>query len=118
MFLAAFKPDKVEVIINGSSMSVDWNYDSNLHMLKISGILLQPVDYCEINMVIPENELHNSSRRLILLKQMVADFRMETEAKRTISHQLDDILENPNLLEQVAVSLTISQLRKTVGKGV
>lgn len=108
-FFALQAPAAVD--IQGSRQKAEWRYDPQEQLLEVRDLLPDPGTVLRVK-VSGDKPLHSADTRSEMqLQAMLAAFRMETEAKWSLSQLVPQILEDPQVLGTVAPALTDNQLR-------
>ncbi len=114
-FQAMVEPNEVQLELNESVCSANWNYHSDRHELCFS-IALMPTDKLTVMLLTKEDSLMlrtptpDSSSRRATCQKLLQLFRLDADVKVDLERQLDDIIKDINLLANFSLSLQPSQL--------
>ncbi len=110
-FMALEKPDYMLVKIDGQELAAEWQFVASENQVIIRDVKLHPgqklrVDMCRSNGLTVQN-----TEGLAMLRQLVTNFRMETEQKYDLWHNLPEIAKRPQGLLPFTTNLAVSQRR-------
>ncbi len=106
------EPEEVEVLVNGTTVSVERQYDEAAHTLSVVGITLSPTDQLIVSLRAAKAGLANrEDGRMKACLRLLRNFKMETNAKHSLSDFLPEVFGNPAKLARHLSQLTESQVR-------
>jgi hypothetical protein len=111
IFHAIQEPHSVDLLLNDEETCPQVIYTQAQHGLKIEGLTLHPCDRLQVTLRTAPEKI---DRRSAAVRKMLAAFRLGTDTKRGINDQLEEILEDPGLLERFQIGLTKSQMRALI----
>jgi hypothetical protein len=98
-FRGVKRPDKVEVLINGTAEAVDFRYDADNHTLIIGKIAVAPSDELTVKISVNEVELINKDNNVVnRCIEMLKIFNMKNDTKGWIYYYMNKILEDLSIL--------------------
>jgi hypothetical protein len=111
VFWALSEPDEILAEINGEPYPLSWRYDFTRGRVEIDALPLTPGEALRVTIRAKAGLQGWEARLEARLRNMVAQFRMETEAKREVSLLLPQIAADPSALGRASHALTAAQRR-------
>ena len=109
-FYAITAPDQIQLKINGKEIAFESNYHQELHLLSINGIKLSGDDQLVLEASGQETLCNIDLQKKTDILKLLKHFKLNTYVKEALTHQVDQILENPTVLLQYADRMPDSQL--------
>lgn len=106
------RPQEVHLTVDGEGRDVETAYEEVRSTLRLGPLTLSPEESVTIDIQSADgNLMKQADPRRARLRQMVERFRLQTTAKQGIIEELDEILDDPAILNEYAVSLSQTQTR-------
>jgi hypothetical protein len=111
IFHAIHEPQAVDLLLNNKPHCPQVLYSQTQHTLKIDGLTLQPDDRIEVKL---RTRPQRVDCRADSVQTMLLAFQLGTDTKYAINLVLEQILDQPTLLETFQSGLTKSHIRALV----